>query len=256
MTTRRAAAHLSRRVRAAYTAQPFIGGGGGAASTPLTIFLTTPPVLWVRGDLGVTNVAGSCTALADQSAAAHNMLLLTGAPTITVGDVTLNALQTLHFGAALGLWTGALSLTLNPPFSIIIVAKPTTWNSATALVGDAANANRGQIAFAGTTPQIFQDNGAFKNATAAPLNSWYRMLGKFTNSVSDSLKIGSAAPVTGNNAGAGVPANMALNTNGAGVGAGVFDFWELVVLPGIATAGEYTAYDAYLTAKTAGAVAV
>jgi len=242
---RRQGVHATRRQEGV-----IVGGGN-----PLTIFQSAPPILWVRADLGVTNVAGACTLLKDQSRGGHNMApSIAAGPIIQPGDSTLNGRQSLHFTNLLDLWTGAV-LTLPTPFAYRLIAKPITWNSAASLVADGANANRGQISYAGASPNIYMDNGAFVNNTAVTLNTWMRFRANFTNSANDLLKCGSAVQVKGGLAGAGAPTNIAFNMNGGLGSAGVFDICELVVLPGIPSAAEDSAFDAYAKALTGGAVA-
>lgn len=222
--------------------------GAFAAASPLTIFLTTPPILWVRADLGVTG--SPVTALADQSGAGHNMTSGAG-PTPTASDATLNNLQTLGMTFGTVLQSGAISIA--PPYTYLLIAKPTTWNSGVDLVGDAVTPRSGNICYAGGAGGIYQDSGNFVNNSAPTFGNWYRFRAKFANATTDELKIGSAAPVTGAASGPNVPGTIGLNVQN---NSGVFQFYELVVLPGDATAGEYSAYDAYITARTAGACQV
>lgn len=225
-----------------------------APTTPLSIFLTTPPMLWIRADLGVTNSSGSASAAADQSGGGHNMAALVLAPTITATDVTLNNLQTLLFASGQALST---ALVRAVPYSLLLIFKPTVWNNANAVAGDGSNATGQIIDAGGVSPTIYQQNGSFgNNSNAGTLGAWCRVSAKFTNSAGDALKVGAAASVSGANAGAGSLANMSLNAISGLPGVGSFAFYELVVLPGIATAGEYSAYDAYVTTQTAGAAAV
>lgn len=226
--------------------------GGGVS--PLSIFLSTPPVAWWRGDLGATNVAGSCTALADQSGGGKNLTPLVGGPVITAADATLNNKQTLGFGTNLSLRNAAFAI--STPFYYVGVVKPLTWNNTVVIFGDTLNANRGQVAYAGGSPNMFQNNGTFVNGAASTLGTWQRIRSSYTNSVADSLKVGSGAPTTGSNALNNSPGTLGFNGDAGSPGAGTFQMWEWVVLAGTPTAGELAAYDAYVTALTASAAQV
>lgn len=228
-------------------------GATVAVVSPLTIFLSTGVYLWVRADLGMTGGA-NMTAWADQSGNARSFTPYATGPAITVADATLNNLQTLGFGDVQGIKTAALALAT--PFYYLAVVKPLTWNNTILVIGDPENANRGQVAYAGGSPNMFQNNGGFTNGAASTIGTWQRIRASFTNTVADLLKIGSGAATTGGNAGASSPARLGMNANGNAPDHGTFQVYEWVVLPGTPSAGELAAYDAYITAKTAGAAQV
>lgn len=65
----------------------------------------------------------------------------------------------------------------------------------------------GTFAIYGTTaPLIQQYQGTLANGSTPTINTWYLISAKFTGSVSDSLKLGSAAAVSGTSAGNAAPA--------------------------------------------------
>lgn len=240
---------LRRNVHGARRAQRV--ASGAVVGNPLTIFLTQPPIAWWRADRGVTNVAGACTALADQTANGHNLGLFTTGPTITASDASLGGKQTLNFPASTGLFC---ALVVNIPCTLLLIFKPTAWINGNVLLGDTVA--RG-IADAVSSPNLYQNSTSYVNATPAALGSWYRVRGKFFGTVADALKVGATETAAGSSAGVtaiGTAGGFGINLAGA-PGAGTFDFFEAVVLPGIATAGEYTAYDAYV-ASLSGSIAV
>jgi hypothetical protein len=85
--------------------------------------------------------------------------------------------------------------------------------------------------------------------------TWYRMRQDFSNQAGDIFQIGSSS--TAANAGDSATLGTGRNIgNRATVNFCNATFWEVIYLNKIPSAGEMTAYDAYITAATAGAVQV
>ncbi len=216
-------------------------GGGDedpppVVTSPLDIFLTTPPVLWVRADLGAVG--------SDQSGHGNDLATYVLPPTVNASDASLSGKKTLSFAVGQAL---ERSLVYAPPFTMLLIAKPVTWASTNVLFGDVSG--RG-IANAGTTPAVYQFGGSFVNNSNAALGSWHRFRGKFTNSTADALKVGANTEVTGANAGPYSGVNIGLNLHG-GAGIAAIDFFECILLPGLPTVGELTQYDTYCAGLSA-----
>ena len=225
-------------------------GASVAVVSPLTIFLTTPPAAWWRADLGLVSAVGAAVTLADQTTNGRNLAVLGAGPTVNAADASLSGRQTLTCGAGQSMFN---TFSVAVPYTLLLIAKPTVWNNSNVLLGD--NGGRGLVD-AGGSPNVFQQSGLFVNSTPAALGTWYRFRGKFQNTIADALKIGTPAETTGAAAGS-TALNPSIGINLAGgVGTGSFDFYEAVILPGIATPAEYAAYDSYVTAKTGGAAQV
>ena len=188
---------------------PIMTGVTPTAATPITLTgLPSVALLWSAG-AGVTNDTWDATAITwtDQASVPHNasQATLTSQPIITPGT-----------GGKLGLKGNATTTTLQTlltlpapgttPSYIFVLARMLSTPSANAAIVASGGGTAIGIYCASSTLNIVQFAGtALANPTAVTVNTWYGMTGKFVGSTSDSLKVGSAAAVTGTSSGTTTP---------------------------------------------------
>lgn len=153
-----------------------------------------------QSDCGVmpgTGLAG----LADQSGNANDLGNITGTNQPAYAqDPTINGMPAISFDGSNDWLTSVLDLPA-PPLAIYSVFRQDTWTAGHILwaagIGDSYALSPNT-----SSPQLLTFNGTLGPlSSGAPVGSWCRGVQRFTNSTSDSLKLGSAAPVSGVNLG-------------------------------------------------------
>lgn len=143
----------------------------------------------------------TCAGLADQTANAKNSSQATPAlqPILTTG---LNNKPGLLFDGVDDIMTSTVGTLLAFPYQVLVVARYAS------IIANAGALVSGDT-FAGTiympnATQVAQYNGTIANNVTFSGTTPQRFAASFTNSASDSLKVGALATVTGTNAGATV----------------------------------------------------
>lgn len=134
-----------------------------------------------------------------------------------------------------------------PPFTIILVVRQDGWNSAASMF--AAGNTTARILQNSASPQIAQNNGAIANSNGSLATAtWGVVLAEFTNSTSDRVRVG-GADVTGANSGPNDPAATLQIGASGGAGHCQMSVAQVVIISGTPSAGEYTAYAAYVLSR-------
>lgn len=209
-----------------------------------------------QSDKSVT-VATGASQWNDLSGNSNNFVQASGSfqPTVTATDATLNNLQTISCASASSQNMVAASLDLPaPPLTIYAVFRQTAWTAGHELwattTGDSYALSPNT-----STPSLVMFNGTAVNlSSGATLNTWVRAVAIFSNSTADSLKLGSAAAVTGANAGATNPvASFNLCKNSTSTFADV-KIALLMFISGSLSGANQTALDAAVATKYGGVV--
>lgn len=211
-----------------------------------------------QSDLGVTLNSGNVSQLNDQVGSNHyTQAGVPNQPLWVASDATLNNKPSISFnGSAHALNASALDLPV-PPITVYSVFKHRTWVVAHELWSGGTFSSYA-LSPNTASPQILMYNGMFgPTSSGATIGSWCRSLEKFTNSTSDSLKIGSAAPVTGTNCGNQDPAVgwILARNNGATTFAAI-DWAMQLIISGTTSAGDDTALDNAVTSMYGAGVLV
>jgi hypothetical protein len=241
---------------------PPMGGGSAAPPpvTPLTIFGAASVLQWCRADLGVT-VATGVSVWADQSGNGKDYLQATAAnqPTLTAADATLNNLPTIGFD---GVNDTMLAATLNfglvaaAPICCLMIMKTTAdLGHNMVIVGSSVDGGSHCVVYAATAISLNRYNGAVVLSASMALNAWGRGRFDFSNQATDIGRF--AASQNSNNAGNSAQgAGRAISAWNGGGSTWKGQFFEIAYLNRIPTPAEMTAYDAYVTAITAGQAGV
>ena len=248
MTSRRPGARFNRGRIATRAATPSFGALG-----PLSIITSRTPVVYLIGDLGVTDAGGGfCSAWADQTGNGNHATQATGASQMQIQSAALNGKTALladgvdDFLALLNLARPAPATT---PTWIWFVLQQVSWSSGDSFIGASASGWRLQSTSA--SPIVAQRNSATlgPNNAGATVGSWVRGQVLFTGSISDSLKLAATA-VTGINtgntalvAGTFILAAHLTSAGFANIRLLAFGAWS----GGEPSAGELSAMDAWTT---------
>jgi len=239
---------------------PDSGGGPPPPTTPLTIFGAASVLQWCRADLGVT-VATGVSVWADQSGNGKDYLQATAAnqPALTAVDATLNNLPTIGFD---GVDDMMLAATLNfglvaaAPICCLMIMKTTAdLGHNMVLVGSGVDGGSHCVVYAPNGASLNRYNGAVVLAATMALNAWGRGRFEFSNSATDigQFRANQNVNNAGNSAQGTGRAICAWNVSGSQWKG---QFFEIAYLNKIPTPAEMTAYDAYVTAITAGIAGV
>jgi len=160
----------------------------------------------------VTQVAGVTSAWADLSPSANNFAATVGQqPTFTATDATLANRGSITGDGATQQMHSALDLAPpgTTPIRIYTIAKVVTYVALRRLMAGATT-NTLRWRLTNTTNVIAMDNGTATNANTMVAGTWYRSSLVYTNTTSDSLRIGNPAAVTGGNAGNNDPTSFCI----------------------------------------------
>lgn len=212
----------------------------------------------VQSDLGVTLNTSTVSQWNDQSGNSNNLVQATGAnqPAYTANDATLNNLPSISCASASSQFMTASALDLPaPPLTIYAIFRQTAWTAAHELWA-AGTGDQYALSPNTSTPSLVMYDGVAVNlSSGATLNTWVRAVAIFQGSTSDSLKLGSAAAVTGASAGSGNPTagfNICKNTGGANLAD--VKLALVMFISGALSAGNQASIDAAIASKYGGTV--
>lgn len=219
----------------------------GVTGDPSTIVTSQTLKCWYRTDT-LTNSGSNVVTLTDKSAAGKTLAVTGTAPTINATDGTLSSLQTVAFASGQGLFNNT-SISIAPPFTMMFVAKLTTWASTVALFGDLASHG---LVCGGSSPLLYQNDGSYSNNQSMTTGTWFLVWAEFTNSTSDRIKVGSNAFTTtpGTNSGNTTMTSVGFNLAG-GAGTAVQTIREGCIWGGLITGTERTNVTSYVSAQSA-----
>lgn len=232
--------------------------GGGALTTPISIFGGSSVLCWLRGDLGIT-IATGVSAWADQSGNGNDFIQNTAGNHPSYNASGLNGRGTLGFTRASNHRLDCAGFTLpapgTTPTTFLWVFRQDAFVASSNVFGGLA-ANNLRVRQVTASPILEMNSGTAANANGgAAIASWVLGIASFTNSTADYLKLGSTAAVTGASAGNGSTVGRQLGSS-ASAGPISMTFAEKVVLNRVPSAEELTAFAAYVTGIWGATVAV
>jgi len=224
-----------------------VAASKAAGSSGMSPGATTSQVVkhWYRTDT-LTASGSNVVTITDQGSAGKNVAVTGTAPTITASDSTISNLQTVQLASGKGLFNST-SISIAPPFTMMLVANLTTWAGACALFGSLTPLG---LLCGGSSPLLYQNLTTYSNFQSMTVGTWFLIWAEFTNSTSDRIKIGSNAYTTtpGTNSGPSTLTSIGFNL-AAGAGASAFSLREAAVWPGLIT--EQAAVTSYVAAQSA-----